>query len=129
MQTNSVNTLQETINKRAEKRLEEDIQYLINNIHRDSRIFEVLRNISFNRQIEILPHTVDGLATTKTTNESVASMFYSIDSYIPQIIKKALLSEYILMETKLFLSEIEELKVKVNDLDNQVQSIPNKYDE
>lgn len=109
-----MNTLQQLINKRAEHKLDGDIQELSKAIRSNKLIIDTT---SGNYPTLQMKHS-DGTFASR----SISDIFYW-SSYLMKDLREYWLPKYIEEETKLFLKEIEDTKARVEILDDEINSI------
>lgn len=114
---NSVETLQEVIDKRAHDKLYNEIEWLINHMQQSS-LFNSLSD--FEIQVKNSNGAWEGT--------HLKNIFWSSTSQVGNFLHKFHINRYTKNETKEFVEEIDSLKQKVNELESNISSINNKYD-
>jgi len=101
----TVKTLEVIIEERAQKRLNEDFENLIISV-KNSKFFN---SKVFDKSFVSSPST--------NSTENLRGSFWSVKSLLFQSLFEEYKNQYIEDETKDFLKEIEELKLRVQDLE------------
>lgn len=105
-----ISTLQEKINKRAEKNLDARLQKFRNVMHNEFYdIYEALFKDTF-------------YISSDDKRVTLSEGLWSTDRFLFRQAKERLLKKYIENETDLFISSIDEMKSKISDLENQIDN-------
>jgi hypothetical protein len=112
----NVNTLQKAINDRAEKRLNEDLKTLFNNITTQVGLI-VFRDVVEGIYVK-MPKEVEN----EGKSESMRSALWSSSSIVGKHIYSKMIDKYIEDETKSFISSLDEMKNRLHDLENDINN-------
>lgn len=114
METNSVNSLQNIINEKARRRLNEDIDRLAKSLKES---YHILGDISVE---VVIPESYRNINERQVEIPVKKILLTHFLTYFDEYVRNNRLEHYIKAETELFIREVEELRERLHNLENGI---------